>query len=667
MARPSRLTIIYVTLLLFAVALLAQAAKLQLVEGAEWSQKARALHFDSDTVQAARGPILDASGNVLVDSHELVHLDIAPREVRDAPRLAQLLRAARVAPDLIQRAMDARVKWISLPDLYVASEIAALTSLRGVHARTVMQRDFATTGGIRRIVGRVGPDGQALDGIELSMDGVLRGDTARATRAVDVRGRRIDSPERWRSPPRSGASVTLTINETLQEICERALARATDSLQAEGGDIVVMNPSSGEILAMASRRLNPGAVANTAVSEPFEPGSTLKPFIAAALLDRGRAHPDEVIETFNGQATIEGRLITDGHKAPRLSLSDVIRYSSNIGIVRFAERLSPREKYEILRDFGFGAPTGIPLPAEADGTLREPARWNRTSGSSIVMGYEVAVTPLQLVSAYSAIANGGRLMEPHLVKEIRSADGELIYRAKPRVIRRVVLPSVARDVQQMLLGVVESGTATRADLATYLLGGKSGTARRTVKGKGYVPGNYTASFVGLFPADKPQYVVLVKIDSPRHAYYGGEIAAPVTKVVLRAALAARDAALDRAELAGVERIRRVMGTVDTLAEAGELVEARTEIVEEAETPTDELRAAGKPVSVALPFVARPKAVDRTERPVPDVTGLTFRDAVRSLHQSGFRVHVLHQRGNATLPVAGTPLAAGSIVKLQHLQ
>ena len=665
--RPSRLTVIYVMLLLFAVALLAQSAKLQLIEGDRWSERAQALHFNTDTVPAARGPILDASGNVLVDSHELVHLDIAPREVRDTSRLAELLRAERVAPELIQRATDPKVKWVSLPELYVASDIAALAGLRGVHSKTVMQRDFATAGGIRRIVGRVGADGRPLDGIELAMDGVLRGDTTSEKRAVDVRGRGIDSPEGWRSIPRSGSSLTLTINETLQEICERALARATDSLQAEGGDIVVMNPFSGEILAMASRRSNPAAVANTAVTEPFEPGSTLKPFIAAALLERQRARPDEVIETFNGQTTIEGHLITDEHKAAELSLSDVIRYSSNIGIVRFAQRLTPREKFETLRDFGFGTATGVPLPAEADGTLREPARWNRTSGSSIVMGYEVAVTPLQLVAAYSAIANGGELMEPHLVKEIRSAEGELIYRARPRVIRRVVLPSVARDVQQMLLGVVESGTATRADLATYLLGGKSGTARRTVKGKGYVLGNYTASFVGLFPADKPQYVVLVKLDSPQHAYYGGEIAAPVTKVVLRAALAARDAALDRAELASVERARRVAGAVDTLAQAGDVANAPEETVEEAMTPTDEPREQRSPVTVELPFVAHPRAIDRTDRPVPDVSGLTLRDAVRALHLSGFRVRLVPQRGSATVPGSGTSLPAGTIVKLQHIQ
>jgi cell division protein FtsI (penicillin-binding protein 3) len=215
----------------------------------------------------------------------------------------------------------------------------------------------------------------------------------------------------------------------------------------------------------------------------------------------------------------------------------------------------------------------------------------------------------------------------------------------------------------MLLGVVESGTATRADLATYLLGGKSGTARRTVEGKGYVPGNYTASFVGLFPADRPQYVVLVKIDSPPHAYYGGEIAAPVTKVVLRAALAARDAALNRAELATVERVRRPSDTaLPAISEAAGDAAAKGE-----RDVTDELVTRHESVTIGLPFAPRPRAIDQTERLVPDVSGLTLREAVRALHRSGFRVRLIPQRGSATFPEAGSPLAAGSVVKLQHIQ
>src|SRR6476620_668436 len=187
---------------------------------------------------------------------------------------------------------------------------------------------------------------------------------------------------------------------------------------------------------MASRR-TARSFSNTAVTEPFEPGSTIKPFMAAALLERGRARTDEMVETFNGEWTFNGRTITDSHKEKEMSLADIIRFSSNIGIVQFSQRLTPREKYETLRDLGLGTPTGVPLPSESDGTLREPIRWNATSAAAVAMGYELTVTPLQLVAAYATLANGGELMEAHLVKEIRSADGEVLFQAKPRVIRRV--------------------------------------------------------------------------------------------------------------------------------------------------------------------------------------------------------------------------------------
>src|SRR3954466_4269489 len=370
----------------------------------------------------------------------------------------------------------------------------------------------------------------------------------------DGRGRRFESPTAPRRAPVQGNTVVLTINHELQEIAQRALGDAVTKMSAEGGDVVVMDPADGEVLAMASRRQDPRATASTALTEPYEPGSTLKPFIAAMLLEKKRARESDVVKTFNGQMEINGRVINDDHPAASYSLADVIRFSSNIGIVQFAERLSPREEFEALRDFGFGTPTGVPYPVEAAGTLREPSRWSRQSANSLAMGYEIAVTPLQLAAGYVALANDGELLEPALVKEVRSPDGQVIYRHERRVIRRVVSPAVARRVRTMLLGVVEGGTAVKADLGSFALAGKTGTARRTVGGR-YALGQHIPTFVGLFPAEHPQFVILVKLDNPRGAYVGGLTAAPVTKAVLEAALASRNAALDRSSLAASQRDR----------------------------------------------------------------------------------------------------------------
>jgi cell division protein FtsI (penicillin-binding protein 3) len=457
--------------------------------------------------------------------------------------------------------------------------------------------------------------------------------------------------------------VVLTINNALQEICERELAIAVDSLRADGGDIVVMNPNTGEILALASNRVGHTSFSNTALTEPFEPGSTLKPFVAASLMERGRARPSDVVNTHNGKLELDGRTITDMHKSAQLSLADVIRFSSNIGIVEFGQRLTNRQKYEMFRDLGFGMPLGVPLPAESPGTLREPKEWSRQTSASILMGYEIAVTPLQLVTAYSAIANGGELLEPHLVKEVRSLDGKVIYRAETRPVRRVMSGEVARTIQEMLLAVVREGTATKADLQTFDVAGKSGTARRTSQNSGYTAGNYTASFVGLFPGKDPQYVVLVKLDSPKGKHYaGGDIAAPVTQIVLRAALAARDAALNREDLATSEKT--AVGS--TMSEASR---DPTEHIDAASyDPTDNLRPrepteGTRSYLVDLPASRSSAPLAVTPRAVPDVSGLSVREAVRALHAAGFRVRLSTGLTTGTSPAAGAVSPPGIIVQL----
>ena len=357
-----------------------------------------------------------------------------------------------------------------------------------------------------------------------------------------------------------------------------------------------------------------------------------------------------------------------------MTLGDVIRYSSNIGIVKFGARLSRRETFETFRDLGFGAPTGVPIPGEAEGILREPARWQKYSAASLAMGYELSVTPLQLVSAYAALANGGVLVQPHIVREIRDADGELLYRAQPRALRRVFREDVTREIRRLMRSVVDSGTAVKADLATFQLAGKSGTARRTQAGA-YVAGDYTASFVGLFPAEKPQYVVLVKLDSPRGVYYGGEIAAPVTAVVLRAALAARDAALDRADLANEELEVPLSPSLhagrDSSRDSNKAAGRAAVLASATESESIDAAASAertpRPAKLMkLPFT-RPRILDtQGGRPVPDVSGLTTRTAVRALHRAGFKVLLVDAQTVATIPSSGALLSPGSVVKLRHI-
>jgi len=652
MARLDRLGLVHGALLLVALSLVGRAAQVQLWQGSAWRARADRQQQSSADVPAPRGRILDATGATLAESRELVQLSVAPGEVRKRDALTRALVAAKVSKEWVARARDRKRAWVTIPGRFLPTDVAPAVALRGVYVQPVVERVYTPSEATRRLVGRVDFDGSPLDGLELSLDTVLRGTAGRATMLRDARGRRFESPTAPGVPSRPGHTVVLTINHELQGIAERALEDAVSKMGADGGDILMMNPHTGELLAMASRRIKGdsaggSATAATALTEPFEPGSTLKPFIAAAVLGRGLTHPDEVINTHNGKLELFGRLIEDVHKEPSMTVRDVIAHSSNIGIATLAARLTPREEYETLRDLGFGAPTGLPVASEASGTLREPGAWSSQSAASLAMGYEIAITPVQLAAAYATLANGGELIEPALIREIRSETGKVLFRHERRVVRRVMTEEVSRSVRRMLAEAVEEGgTAVKAGLASFAVAGKTGTARRFLVGrKGYAEGQYVASFVGLFPSDKPQYVILVKIDNPDGNYYGGATAAPVSRSVLQAALAARNAALDRGALT---------------AEGSR----PTRVANEA-AMVEETAAGSVPMVVSLASTRSIVSPRTRTRQVPDVRNMPLRSAVRSLHRAGFRVQLAAGPRGATAPVAGTMLNAGATVRVMR--
>ena len=668
MLRDKRIAVVHFVLGAFAAAIIARAAHVQVWQGKQWRARATRQQVAASSIPAPRGTVLDASGLPLAESRERVTLGIATREVRNLKDLARELKRVGVTASWLARLSDPKRKWVDLPGTYPPADVEKVLAMRGVHAKPVGDRVYAVTGGIQRIIGHANGKGEGLDGIELTLDSLLRGTKGTVSLLKDGRGRRIESPDETSSEPLPGHTVTLTINASLQSISDQALGTAVSRMSADGGDILVLDPRSGEILAMASRRPNPLSNAATAIIEPYQPGSTLKPFTAAAVLARGKARIDEVIETYNGVYRTFGRTVHDVHVAPRLSLEDVIRFSSNVGIVRFAERLTPREQYESLRDFGFGTPTGVPYPMEAPGMLREPRSWTKQSSASLAMGYEMSVTPLQLALAYASIANGGELLEPVLVKEVRDIDGKAVYTSQRRVVRRVLTPHLAAQMRRLLTGVVDSGTATDAELSTFAVGGKSGTVRGMAGGR-YVLGSYTASFVGLFPAENPQYVILVKLDNPKGTYYGGKTAAPVSKVVLEAAIAARDAALDRSALTR-RRTEPVFASRDSEPKPGadtprarqiSIASGAIEEVADDSTP-DPGESTNVPFIMNLTERQPAPVVAVRVRPIPDVRGLPLRTAVHTLHVSGFKVQLASGR-SGTAPEAGTPLRTGSMVRL----
>jgi cell division protein FtsI (penicillin-binding protein 3) len=663
MNRNHRIGIVHAALALLMLAVLGKAVHVQLAQGRQWAEMARRQHFSDRAVPAPRGAVFDATGRTLATSRDLVRLEVAPREVRasDAKKLRKALVAAGVPLGIATRVLERERSWVVIPGTFIAEDIASVTAMRGVYTTSVAERTYSASPGLRPLLGHVSSEGHAVDGVELVLDSLLRGVGGAASLMRDGRGRMLASPASRGSAAQQGHSVTLTINQELQEIVERALSDAVARMDAEGGDIVILDPHGGEVLALASVRNGAIAAAATAVTEPFEPGSTLKPLIAAGLLSRGRARTTDMVPTRGGVYELHGRRINDEpHDGPTpamLSLADVIRYSSNIGIAQFAERLEPREQYETLRDFGLGTPTGLPYPSESGGTLRAPRQWSRQSSASLAMGYELAVTPLQLALAYAVLANGGELLEPALVKEIRAPDGEVRFRHERRAVRRVIPEAVAATVRGLLAGVVEHGTAVEADMVTYQLAGKTGTPRRIVDGR-YAPSQYNPNFVGIFPANAPQLVVVVKLTNPRSSIYGGSTAAPMTKAILQAALAARDAALNRSALPG-----RAVAVTQTAAARTPVATARRADDRAAAIPDTGSRS----VVLALP-VGAPGSVPRpAPRGVPDVAGLSLRSAVRSLHAAGFRVQLARDASSpgVTEPAAGVLAPPGSLIRLRY--
>ena len=659
MIRVNRLDVVHGLLIAFAVALVGRAAWVQVGQVDRWRARAEDQQTVNTEIPAVRGAILDATGTVLVESRPLVRLDVAPPEVKDMKPLAAALRRVGVKSDFVARATDRKRKWVELPGRFLSSDVEDLLAMRGVHPRPVLERVPPSTDGLRRLLGTVDRDGKAVGGMEAALDGVLRGTPGRTVLVRAGRGGVLQSPEERYESPAPGRTAVLTLHQSLQDIAERALTDAITSMQAQGGDIVVLDPHSGEIRALASRRARADASGATALTEPYEPGSTIKPFVAAALLERGLVSLDEVVNTYNGTWRTNGRTITDVHKAPSMDFAEVIRQSSNIGIVQFAARLTPQQQFETLRDAGFGLATGVPYPSESSGRLRMPQQWSGFSQASLAMGYEIAVTPLQLALAYGAIANGGELLEPTLVKELRRDDGKVVFAARRRVVRRIMSAETARTMRGLLREVVTSGTSKGANLSTYEVAGKSGTARRvSADGSGYEAGAYTASFVGLFPANDPQLVILVKLDDPQGgAYYGGRIAAPVSKAVLEMAIAARDGAIDARTLTG-PRLPQVASAEAVAAETTitEAVRTAAEAAENAAAPT-----APYVVELGTPAAAPTRVV--TARPVPDVRGLPTRRAVHELHRAGFRVSLVRGSASETQPSAGTVLPAGTTVRL----
>jgi cell division protein FtsI/penicillin-binding protein 2 len=520
--------------------------QLQVIEYVKWVSVAEKQQQRTVLVPAKRGAIYDRRGRPLALSLRAYTVYASPTEVSNAATEAALLApvVGVTAGDLQDRLRHASrafsIKRQISKDL--AERIRNL-NLRGIGVQNDIKRSYPNKTLAAGVLGFVGSDDQGLAGLESGLNTLVEGTPFRMLLNVDGRDHSFHST----GGAEAGADVVLTLDENIQQFAENALADAVGSHHAAGGTAIVEDPSTGQILAMASeptfdpndyRASTPDELRNQAIQWVYEPGSMFKLVTYSAALEEGLISPDEMIDCQNGSITVDGHVIHDDERFGVMTVEQALAHSSDVAAIKIGLRLGPERFYHYIRQYGFGSRTGIRLPGEEQGLLEPPERWSGISIGAISMGQEVGVTALQVLSAYSAIANGGVQMPPRILL------GPARLQSPERAPRTVISARTAEMMRHMLTAVVEEGTGKGAQLEGYSAAGKTGTAQKVVGGV-YSHTKYVSSFVGFAPVDRPAIAVLVSIDSPEGAYYGAEVAAPVFKQIAERTLAYLNVPKDR--------------------------------------------------------------------------------------------------------------------------
>jgi len=543
----TRLLIVAAALALWTAASLTRLAYLQVFRYADFLARAERQQQHIVEISPKRADIFDRNLHALAMSATVNSCFAVPAEVADPQMVARLLGGVLgVSPD----EMEARLAsshsfvWIArkLPPETVAR--IQVLNLRGVYFQPEDQRFYPKRNLAAAVLGYVDIDEKGLGGIEYALDDRIRSKPGRMLILADARSRWYDSSDK---KPDAGSSVVLTLDENIQFIAERELAAAIEQTGSKAGTVIVQDPSNGQILAMANwPTFNPNAPAeskpdsreNRAIANLYEPGSVFKIVTLSAAIDQGLTNPDEVVDCQMGAIYIAGHRIRDHMPFGLLTVSQILAKSSDVGAIKIGLRLGAPKFYDYIRSYGFGSLTDVDLPGENRGLLRHVESWTPVSVGSISMGQEVGVTPLQMINAVSAIANGGLLYRPHVVETLRTAEGNLVPENEPDP-RRVVRETTAATMRSMLEGVVLNGTGKLARLDGYTAAGKTGTAQKIDPATGrYSPTQLIASFVGFAPINNPALTILVQLDSPSTgSHMGGAVAAPVFKRVAQQALA----------------------------------------------------------------------------------------------------------------------------------
>lgn len=535
-----------IVLLVFAVfiSLIFKLTDIQIIKSEELGYYADKQHVKIEIVKANRGMIYDRNNVLLVYNHNDVSffVDLRMTSKKEKELIAdKFSKVTGKSKSFYLSLMNKTGKNICLEKKLSAEKSLLLKELNysGLFWNEDPTRVYQYSNLASHILGYVSPENKGVSGIDKFFNEYLSGIDGSRTIERDAIGKVISIDEENNIPPASGYNIVLTIDKTYQTILEEELS---DGLKEFGGTSaigIVMDPNNGELLAMANiNDYNPNEYwkysdddrRDKAITDTYEPGSTFKPITLAALLDQNLINENEIIFCENGKYKFKGVNISDTHPNGSLKVKEVIEKSSNIGVTKLSQKISSVSLYKYLRGFGFGNVTSIQLPGEVKGSLKKANDWSSITKAFISFGYEISVTPIQMVTAYCALVNGGILFQPQIVKKIYQNNTNYLVENKPETIRRVISEKTSDKIKSILKGVVENGTGKNASIKQVEVGGKTGTSQKLIDGN-YSKSEYNASFVGFFPADNPQVVIYILVNSPVKAKYGSAVAAPIFKKV----------------------------------------------------------------------------------------------------------------------------------------
>jgi cell division protein FtsI/penicillin-binding protein 2 len=655
-----RLYFLIVSFLIGFGAIIARLGIVQIKDSWKYKNIAKRQYESKITLKPERGNIYDRNMNTLVSNSIYYSFGVDPEASEDNAGIINLFSEIFNKPkEYYKSKLNKNTRFVWLERM-VPENIANQISNRkyeGLIKIEEPRRIYINNEICGQVLGCTNIDNAGLSGIELQFEKILHGDEGFIILQRDGKGKVVPSLDLPKQNPTNGANIVLTIDQIYQTIVDEELCKSAIELEADAATAVMIEPKTGAILALANypaidpnkfEKAEPGQNRIRAISDMFEPGSTFKIVTSAALLEEGILKPTDKVFCENGKYTIFGEDIQDTHPHGTISLAEAIEMSSNIFMAKSVKSIGDEKFYKYARNFGFGINTGIELPGEMKGELKRPVDWDQRTIYSLSYGYGLSATVLQLAAAYSAIANGGVLMKPYLVEKIVN-DEKVIYQGKPQEIRRVVSQKTAETMTDMFQLVVEKGTGVQAKIDGVNIAGKTGTASKVIEGK-YSKKNYAASFVGYVPAKHPKFVIMILMDSPKKSFYGGEASAPVFKRIVSRIMSfenlkddnePKNESKDEKLYVRVPNLKQqkteVAGNILKQLELEAVIIGNGEkIVKQMPEPNQKVMAGEK---IKLFTSSDSAKVFRSNHTMPDIKGLSIRDAIARLSNSYLNISV----------------------------